>query len=113
MATTIAATPPPGPPPRYNSTIADDRHADIIAAIRAIPEGFVATYGDVSPGAPRLSARILSTQQHPDDVPWWRVVRADGTLAVGKEQRRRLWAEGVPFKGNRVDLDLARIPFDP
>jgi alkylated DNA nucleotide flippase Atl1 len=46
-------------------------------------------------------------------VPWWRVVRADGSLAVGEEQRRRLWAEGVPFKGRRVDLGLARIPYDP
>jgi hypothetical protein len=32
---------------------------------------------------------------------------------VGEEQRRRLWAEGVPFKGDRVDLDLARIPHEP
>jgi methylated-DNA-protein-cysteine methyltransferase related protein len=73
----------------------------------------VRTYGDVSPGAPRLSARLLSAGRHPDDLPWWRVVRADGSLAVGEEQRRRLWAEGVPFKGARVDLDLARIPHDP
>lgn len=93
--------------------MAGDRHQKVIDAIRAIPEGFVATYGDVSPGAPRLSARILATGQAPDDVPWWRVVRADGSLAVGEEQRQRLWAEGVPFKGRRVDLDLARIPYDP
>jgi alkylated DNA nucleotide flippase Atl1 len=93
--------------------IADERHQASIDAIREIPEGFVRTYGDVSPGAPRLSARLLSTEQHPGDLPWWRVVRADGTLAVGEEQRRRLWAEGVPFKGDRVDLDLARIPHEP
>jgi methylated-DNA-protein-cysteine methyltransferase related protein len=93
--------------------ITADRHQDIIDAIREIPEGFVRTYGDVSPGAPRLSARLLATQQVPDGLPWWRVVRADGSLAVGEEQRRRLWAEGVPFKGNRVDLDLARIPHEP
>ncbi|HEX4731616.1 MAG TPA: MGMT family protein [Solirubrobacterales bacterium] len=91
----------------------DDRHLAIIEAIRSIPEGFVATYGDVSPGAPRLSARLLSTEQHPDDVPWWRVVRADGSLAVGERQRQRLWDEGVPFKGERVDMDVARIPRDP
>jgi alkylated DNA nucleotide flippase Atl1 len=93
--------------------ITADRHQHIIEAIRAIPEGFVRTYGDVSPGAPRLSARLLATHQVPDDLPWWRVVRADGSLAVGEEQRRRLWAEGVPFKGKRVDLDLARIPQEP
>ena len=93
--------------------IADDRHQAIIEAIRSIPEGFVRTYGDVSPGAPRLSARLLATHQVPGDLPWWRVVRADGSLAVGDEQRQRLWAEGVPFKGDRVDLDLARIHLDP
>ncbi|HEY2055702.1 MAG TPA: MGMT family protein [Solirubrobacterales bacterium] len=82
-------------------------------AIREIPEGFVRTYGDVSPGAPRLSARILSTGQLPDDLPWWRVVRADGSLAVGRRQRERLWAEGVPFNGDRVDLEVARIPHEP
>ncbi len=71
------------------------------------------TYGDVSPGAPRLSARILATEQHPGDLPWWRVVRADGTLAVGRRQREHLMAEGVPFKGDRVDLAIARIPHDP
>ena len=93
--------------------IADDRHQAIIEAIRSIPEGFVRTYGDVSPGAPRLSARLLATHQVPDDLPWWRVVRADGSLAVGEEQRQRLWAEGVPFNGERVDMDVARIPHDP
>ncbi len=62
---------------------------------------------------PASRARLLSTHQLPDDLPWWRVVRADGTLAVGEEQRQRLWAEGVPFKGRRVDLDVARIPLDP
>lgn len=71
------------------------------------------TYGDVSPGAPRLSARLLSTEQVPDGTPWWRVVRADGSLAVGQRQREHLMAEGVPFNGDRVDMDVARIPHDP
>jgi alkylated DNA nucleotide flippase Atl1 len=73
----------------------------------------VRTYGDVSPGAPRLSARLLSTEQVPDGTPWWRVVRADGSLAVGQRQREHLQAEGVPFRGERVDMDVARIPHDP
>ena len=33
------------------------------------------------------------------DLPWHRVVRADGSLAVGERQRRLLEAEGVPFRG--------------
>ncbi|MBS1846248.1 MAG: MGMT family protein [Actinobacteria bacterium] len=93
--------------------MADGRHQAIIDAIREIPEGFVRTYGDVSPGAPRLSARLLSTEQVPDGLPWWRVVRADGSLAVGPRQRAHLMAEGVPFNGDRVDMDVARIPHDP
>lgn len=91
----------------------DDRHLEIIDAIRSIPEGFVRTYGDVSPGAPRLSARLLATEQVPEGTPWWRVVRADGSLAVGQRQREHLMAEGVPFNGERVDMDIARIPHEP
>ncbi|HEV7918948.1 MAG TPA: MGMT family protein [Solirubrobacterales bacterium] len=83
----------------------------ILDAVRAIPEGFVRTYGDVSPGAPRVAGRVLATTHEPD-VPWWRVVRADGTLAAGERQRERLATEGVPFRTGavvRVDLKEARI----
>jgi methylated-DNA-protein-cysteine methyltransferase related protein len=82
----------------------------ILAAVRAIPEGFVRTYGDVSPGAPRAAGQVLSRHAH--GVPWWRVVRADGSLAAGAEQRRRLEHEGVPFRPGRaarVDLRRARM----
>jgi len=81
----------------------------VLAAIRAIPPGFVRTYGDVSPGAPRFTGAVLSEVQD-DSVPWWRVVRADGSLAKADRQRRRLEAEGVPFRGGRVDLRRVRIP---
>jgi methylated-DNA-protein-cysteine methyltransferase related protein len=37
-------------------------------------------------------------------------VRADGTLAKGDRQRRKLEAEGIPFNGERVDLHAARLP---
>ena len=78
--------------------------------MRAIPEGFVRTYGDLSPGAPRYTGTALRTTR--EDVPWWRVVRADGSLAKGERQRALLEAEGVPFRGPRVDLRVARIPED-
>jgi alkylated DNA nucleotide flippase Atl1 len=81
----------------------------VLARVRAIPEGFVCTYGDVSPGAPRFAGTVLSRGET-GDAPWWRVVRADGSLAVGREQARRLRAEGVPFRGARVDLAVARMP---
>jgi alkylated DNA nucleotide flippase Atl1 len=44
------------------------------------------------------------------DLAWWRVVRADGSLAKGNRQRRLLVAEGVPFRGARVDMSAARLP---
>ena len=69
------------------------------------------TYGDLSPGAPRFTGAALRGVG--DEVPWWRVVHADGTLAVGEEQRRRLEAEGAPFlagKRTRLDMRVARLP---
>jgi alkylated DNA nucleotide flippase Atl1 len=81
----------------------------VLDRIRAIPEGFVRTYGDLSPGAPRYTGTVLS-QGHPDDVPWHRVVRSDGSLTQGARQRVLLEAEGVPFRGERVDMRVARLP---
>jgi alkylated DNA nucleotide flippase Atl1 len=77
--------------------------------VREIPPGFVRTYGDVSPGAPRFAGAVLFECDEPD-LPWWRVVRADGSLAKGDRQRERLVAEGVPFRGERVDMAEARVP---
>lgn len=76
--------------------------------VRAVPPGFVRTYGDVSPGAPRYAGTVLFEVDEPD-LPWWRVVRADGSLAKGTRQKRHLIAEGVPFKGERVNMSVARI----
>jgi methylated-DNA-protein-cysteine methyltransferase-like protein len=96
-----------------SSTVSEDaRLEEVLRRVRAIPEGFVRTYGDVSPGAPRYAGTVLRSV-HSDDLPWWRVVRADGSLAVGERQRELLHEEGVPFLGGgsmRVDLDVARIP---
>jgi Predicted methylated DNA-protein cysteine methyltransferase len=67
----------------------------------------VRTYGDVSPGAPRYAGTALRNAG--DDVPWWRVVRADGTLAKGARQAALLRDEGVLVRRNRVDLDGTRL----
>lgn len=95
---------------RSPSTSAD-RAIEVLDRVRAIPPGFVRTYGDVSPGAPRFAGSILFAADDPD-LPWWRVVRADGSLAKGKRQRGLLVAEGVPFKGERVDMSVARVADD-
>jgi alkylated DNA nucleotide flippase Atl1 len=68
----------------------------------------VRTYGDVSPGAPRLAGYVLSSTDS-GDAPWHRIVRADGSLAKGSRQRRLLEAESVPFRGERVLLSSARL----
>jgi alkylated DNA nucleotide flippase Atl1 len=90
--------------------VTDDARAEgILDRVRATPEGFVHTYGDVSPGAPRLAGAVLHACEDPD-LPWHRIVRADGSLAKGERQRGRLAAEGVPFRGARVDMRVARLP---
>lgn len=79
----------------------------ICARVRRVPHGFVTTYADLCPGAPRQAGRALSAAGF--DLPWWRVVRSDGTWAKGEEQRRRLERERVPIRGKRVVLAEARI----
>jgi methylated-DNA-protein-cysteine methyltransferase-like protein len=86
----------------------------ILAAVRAIPAGQVAGYGDVArraglPGRARLAARVLSTNEDAT-LPWHRVVRADGRIAFPpgskgfREQQRRLRAEGVRVTTGRVRM---------
>ncbi len=86
-----------------------DRARQILDRVRATPPGFVRTYGDVSPGAPRVAGAVLH-ECDDGDVPWHRIVRADGSLAKGDRQRALLEAEGVPFRGRRVDMRVARLP---
>ena len=83
--------------------------AELARRVRSIPAGRVTTYGDLTPGAPRHAGALLSASAD-GAVPWQRVVRADGTLAKGERQRRLLEAEGVPFRGERVDMRAAWSP---
>jgi len=78
----------------------------IVERIRDIPRGHVQTYGDIDPVAPRLVGRVLATTH--DELPWFRVVRADGTIPKGERQRNLLIEDGVPMRGDRVDLERAR-----
>lgn len=84
------------------------QESDVLARVRAIPAGSVATYGDIAPGAPRYAGWVLE-QSFEADLPWHRVVRADGSLAKGARQRALLAAEGVPLRENgTVDMRVAR-----
>ena len=88
------------------------RAGKVLERIRRVPAGFVTTYGDLCPEAPRYAGYVLSRCEDPG-VPWQRIVRADGSLAKGERQRRLLRAEGVPFNGGRVDMDAAWVPAEP
>lgn len=81
----------------------------IIDRVRRVPPGHVTTYGDLSPGAPRHAGQVLS-RVTASDVPWWRVVRSNGSWPKGERQRALLLAEGVPIRGERVVMAEARIP---
>jgi len=79
----------------------------ILARVRRIPPGYVRTYGDLSPGAPRYAGTVL--RKTTEELPWWRVVRADGSLAKGERQAALLREEGVAVRRGRVDLRVARL----
>lgn len=94
----------------------------IYAAIRAIPRGQVAGYGEVArraglPGRARLVARLLG-QAGDRRLPWHRVLRADGRIAFPPdspsfaEQVQRLRAEGVSVEGGRVRGQRAAATLD-
>jgi len=81
----------------------------VLERVREVPEGFVRSYGDLEPGAPRFAGSVLAASHDPT-LPWHRIVRADGSLTQGERQRRLLVAEGVPFRGERVDIRVVRLP---
>jgi len=82
----------------------------ILAAIRGIPRGKVSTYGDVAraAGHPGAARRVAWTLHRSVGLPWHRVLGAGGEIKLrgdsAIEQRLRLEAEGVAFRGRRVDM---------
>jgi methylated-DNA-protein-cysteine methyltransferase-like protein len=79
----------------------------VFRAVRAIPRGQVRSYAQVAlyagrPGAARGVGHELTglPPARQRDVPWWRVIRSDGTLApmVAHEQAKRLRAEGIEVR---------------
>ena len=70
--------------------------------VRAIPRGRTLSYSEVAlrAGKPRGARAVVRALHVLDDVPWWRVIRADGTLAreVAYEQSQLLAAEGASRK---------------
>ena len=95
--------------------ISENRVCEILSAVSKIPEGKVATYGQIAAligrdrGA-RLVGRVLSVANFYGDYPCHRVVNASGRTAPNfSEQRALLENEGVEFKSNGlVDMNKYR-----
>lgn len=90
----------------------------MLAQVRRIPKGKVATYGDVAyaagfAGAARQVAWALHSGSH--GLPWHRVLGAGGAILLGGEagfeQRMRLQREGITFHGLKVDMKAHRYSF--
>jgi methylated-DNA-protein-cysteine methyltransferase-like protein len=87
------------------------------AAIRQIPRGRVSTYGAVAKAAgyPRCARHVARVLNQLHGLPWQRVLGSGGRISLpgelGLEQRFLLQAEGVKFRGRKVDLAAAEYTF--
>lgn len=108
---------PDAPATRHDAPVTDARlpsplEEALLDVVARIPLGRVSSYGRIAEiagvGGPRQVAAAL--RRFGAGVPWWRVLRADGSAApeVAVEQLRRLAAEGVVADGGRVDLGRHR-----
>ena len=90
------------------------RAEEVLEVVHAIPAGRVLTYGDVGElvgdRGPRFVGNVL--RRFGSDVPWWRVLRADGSAAQPLAGRavERWRAERVPLR--RDDRDPAQVRVD-
>jgi len=90
---------------------------EIIAAIRKIPPGKVSTYGAVAraAGFPGAARQVVAALRSAVGLPWQRVLGAGGAIKLrgdyAFEQRFRLEAEGVTFRGRKVDMALHEHKF--
>jgi methylated-DNA-protein-cysteine methyltransferase related protein len=93
--------------------------AAISNAIRRIPRGRVSTYGAVAKvaGYPRCARHVAKVLKQVDGLPWQRVLGSGGRISLrgelGMEQRFLLEAEGVRFRGRRVDMKAFEHRFAP
>lgn len=93
--------------------------AEALAAVaRRVPPGCAVSYGALAGilgrGGPRQAGRAMAESDR--GTPWWRVVRADGSLPADLAARAAVEhaREGTPLRsGGRVDLDRARWEPDP
>lgn len=88
----------------------------VLEVVRLVPTGKVLTYGDVAEylgeGGPRQVGSVLA--RHGGGVPWWRVLRADGTPApqVSGRALEHYAREGTPLRPGSERVDLRRARWD-
>ncbi len=96
---------------------ADDDYVEaVLSVVEQVPRGRVTTYGtiaDVVGSGPRLVGNVLA--RHGGPVPWWRVVRADGSLPPSHhdEARAHYLEEGTPLRRTGKAVDLAAAFWQP
>jgi len=95
--------------------VTEDLVYEILSAVEEIPEGKVASYGQIArligrDKNARLVGKVLSRAEDYGDYPCHRVVNHSGRITPNfPEQKNRLLAEGVAFKNdNCVDLQKHR-----
>src|SRR5918996_1593555 len=89
---------PAGAPGRFVNTwpVLDSARArDVLRRARSVPAGFVTTYGDLCPEAPRFAGAVMAGCHDPE-VPWQRVVRAACSKRRGSRSRGSGWTCGSP-----------------
>ena len=95
---------------RVRKSAADRTRQKILALIRSVPHGKVATYGSIARAAGlRSGARLVARTLHTSiGLPWHRILGAGGEIKLrgdhSIEQRLRLESERVTFRGRRVDM---------
>jgi alkylated DNA nucleotide flippase Atl1 len=88
----------------------------VLSLVEQVPPGRVTTYGAIADAVadrgPRSVGRVMST--YGGSVPWWRVVRADGSLPPSHDEEARLHylEEGTPFRASRR-VDMSRAAWWP
>jgi methylated-DNA-protein-cysteine methyltransferase-like protein len=87
--------------------------------VRKIPRGKVSSYGEVAraAGYPNCARQVVWALRAGRGLPWHRVVGSGGKILLpgdqGLEQRLRLEAEGVAFRGGRVWMAKHTHAFAP
>ncbi|MBZ5734173.1 MGMT family protein [Nocardioides sp. TRM66260-LWL] len=94
----------------------DDYLEAVLATVESVPPGRVTTYGAVARAVGRFGPRRVGAvlAEHGGGVPWWRVVRADGSVPPPLRARARVehLAEGTPLRASGA-VDLARALWTP